>query len=740
VGLLGGCREEPYVTELLDYPEMVFTSQWISFGETDQGDETVRSFTIQNSGELSLGISGIYKGAGHEDSFSVSYDASTITCPEADEGGEEASAKDIDTAGGEDTSSPSGEGEEEKPGVIQLGEDCKLTVDVAFSPAHVGKSFGAIIVETTTQLEDEVGSDIEDPTADADGDGFTAKIDCDDNDPTVGMAPAGGTCDGELSASTFEPEWFADPDQTKAIVYLEGDGLLGKGISVVQPRFVDFGHVWTGEEEVQYIEVTNGGDGDLELATPLLSSNCDEAFTVSWSYDEGSVLEGGASNLIEVTFVPTDQSGAYCLLQVVSDDPENPAITVTMQGNAGVDPENEAPTVVLHSPEIGHRHTGADPLIIEMNIFDVNQPATSLLCKVKSLFLMGVSVANCTPTDESGHVVVELDVNDFEPGVDTILIQVTDASEVTAYASVPVLIRADYPAGDDDGDGYGDDITGDQFDCDDASTGAYPKAAELYDAIDNDCDGLIDEGTIGFDDDGDTFSEVEGDCNDRDDDSYPGAPEMDDHADNDCDGQVDEGTDLFDDDGDGFAEVNNDCDDTDPTINPGALEYCDGIDNDCNGLTDKLDACIEINTKPMIVGGIQMERTACEEKEVVPVSLMVYDADGQTPHFSWSVTEGGGEIDDPTAQAVNWTAPELPRNSDGQLYSVYAVAVDDHGNQVWDFDEIAVYPTGGLNGRQFVRITAVESSGLCSSAPSTPAAFLALFGLGAVFMRRRRQG
>ena len=740
LGLFPGCREDPYVTELLDYPEMVFTSQWIEFGESDQGEGVVRSFTIQNTGDLDLGISAIYLGAGHDDSFSIAYDPSTVSCPDADvDDGQEASAKDIDTAeSGDDTSAE--ETEEEAPAdtVVALGSDCKLNIDVTFSPGHVGKSFGSVIVETVTQQEGDGQAGVEDPTADEDGDGFTAKIDCDDNDPDVGMAPAGETCEGDSTTTNFEPAYFSDPDQSKAIVYLEGDGLLGKGISLVQPRFVDFGHVWTGEEEVRYVEVSNGGDGDMILSTPQLSSNCDEAFSVSWVYEDGSVLEGGASNLVEVTFQPTDQSGAYCTMQIVSDDPDNPAITVTMQGNAGVDPENVGPSVVLHSPEPGYQHQGAEPLRIELTVFDVNQPATSLLCKVKSLYLVGASVANCTPTEDSGHVVVDLDVNDFDPGVDTLLIQVTDASEVTAYASVPVLIRTDFPASDDDGDGYGDG-TGPDADCDDSDASVYPSAAELYDNIDNDCDSLIDEGTIGYDDDGDTFSEVDGDCNDRDDNSYPGAPEMDDHADNDCDSLVDEGTDLFDDDGDGFAEVNNDCDDSDPSVNPGALELCDGFDNNCNGLTDKLDSCIEINTEPIIVGGIEMARTACEEKESVQLSLFVFDADGQQPSFSWSVTEGGGEIDDPTGQSVNWTAPELSSRSDGQLFSVYAVAVDDNGNQVWDFDEVAVYPNGDLNDRQYVRLVPTEQTGACSSTGSSPSALWAFGLVGLVLAGRSRR-
>ncbi|MBX3250239.1 MAG: VWA domain-containing protein [Myxococcales bacterium] len=73
-----------------------------------------------------------------------------------------------------------------------------------------------------------------------------------------------------------------------------------------------------------------------------------------------------------------------------------------------------------------------------------------------------------------------------------------------------------------------------------------------------------------------------------------------DGVDNDCDGLVDEG---FDRDGDGFTTCGTspggtdpawvDCDDEDPRVFPGARERCNGRDDDCDGSVDAGCACHE---------------------------------------------------------------------------------------------------------------------------------------------------
>jgi hypothetical protein len=76
------------------------------------------------------------------------------------------------------------------------------------------------------------------------------------------------------------------------------------------------------------------------------------------------------------------------------------------------------------------------------------------------------------------------------------------------------------------------------------------------------------------------------DCDDLDPDISPYASEVCDGVDNDCNGLIDDGVDQ-DGDGDTYTTCGGDCNDSDASINPGAAEVCDGIDNNCNGAIDE---------------------------------------------------------------------------------------------------------------------------------------------------------
>ncbi|MBK9400864.1 MAG: HYR domain-containing protein [Bacteroidetes bacterium] len=194
-------------------------------------------------------------------------------------------------------------------------------------------------------------------------------------------------------------------------------------------------------------------------------------------------------------------------------------------------------------------------------------------------------------------------------------------------------------------------------DCNDAVAAINPGAAEVCNGIDDNCNGLTDDGLVFItyyaDVDGDGFGNAASSVSTCD-----GAPAGYVADNTDCDDAQLLYADL---DGDTYGAgapvacgvaSNTDCNDGVAAINPGAAEVCNGIDDNCNGLTDDGlvfityyadvdgdgfgNAASSVSTCDGAPAGYVADNTDCDDAQ-----LLYADVDGDTYGAGAPVACGG---------------------------------------------------------------------------------------------------
>ena len=387
--------------------------------------------------------------------------------------------------------------------------------------------------------------EIVDTDPDADGDGYPASEDCNDDDATISPSSAeicdsvDNNCDGEVDEGVTDT-FYADADT---------DGFGDADASV------DACDAPSG-----YVDVPNDCDDADANTYPGASERCDE---------RDNDCDGEVDEDVLSTWYADADGDAYGDLDAAIEECDPPGGYVDNADDCDDLDDSAYPDAEEVCDEADNDCDG-----------DVDEDVTTTFYQDidgDSYGVADVTAEACA--QPTGYAARSGDCDDAEAAVSPAATELCDGIDNDCDGTVDEDDAADAETfyADDDGDGYGDaaDTTAacaapsgtvsDDTDCDDSDSAINPGAAEVCDEADNDCDGDTDE---------DDATDAETFYADSDGDGYGGTRYS-----------LDSCTQPT-----GYVDNADDCDDLDSSASPAGTEVCDGADNDCDGDTDEDDA------------------------------------------------------------------------------------------------------------------------------------------------------
>ena len=384
---------------------------------------------------------------------------------------------------------------------------------------------------------------------DADGDGVTEDLDCDDADAdnfpgnTEACDEADNDCDGVVDNGVLDTfygdqdgDGFGAPDQvteacSQPAEHVDNDGDCDDDDAAIHPDAV---------------EVCDGADNDCDSAVDDEDDDVDAATATRWFLDSDSDDYGDFDAFVLTCEVPE----GYVADSTDCNDGDfdvNPGVDELCDGqdtdcDGDVDEDDASDASTWYSDSDGDGYGDPD--------------TTTVTCVLPDGYVDDAT--DCDPADSAQHPGADEYCNSEDDDCD---------DDIDEDDAVDALTWYD----DTDNDGYGDPATtteacyepsgytSDATDCDPSQSSVYPGATEtVADGTDQDCDGVD---TCYADGDGDGY----GDPNVTQDDD-----------DLDCSNESS-----------GESDNDDDCDDGDGDVNPDATEVCDGVDNDCDSSTSE---------------------------------------------------------------------------------------------------------------------------------------------------------
>ncbi len=163
----------------------------------------------------------------------------------------------------------------------------------------------------------------------------------------------------------------------------------------ISPSMLDFGSINVGQSPTQAITVSNSGSGDLVIQPVAATSS---PFPIVSDSCSGKILASSSSCSITIQFAPTEQGTFNGLLNILSNDADNPSVTVNLNGAALL------PSSIL-TGKVRESLTGLLLSDVTITITDSVGPHITVTDANGSYTLNGLAKGSFTATfEKSGYV------------------------------------------------------------------------------------------------------------------------------------------------------------------------------------------------------------------------------------------------------------------------------------------------------------------------------------------------
>jgi hypothetical protein len=356
-------------------------------------------------------------------------------------------------------------------GGLTVAPDASAQVVVSYASAEPGSHVATLIVTSNSPVSPSgiIALDAT-LTGDADGDGFLSEAaggdDCDDNDATVHPGANETWYDG------IDSDCAGDDDYDQ-----DGDGWAS----------ADWGGADCDDTDAS---VHPGGTETQDL----LDNDCDGMV------DEDFVLEGEVL-ITEVMHTPTavgEDHGEWFEVQSLSTE------AIDLVGWVFVGEDGDRFTVATHAVLIGGGRVvlGNDPDPATNGGAAVDATwdpsgfalaaADGIEATVEGRSIASVSWTEAWAGDGGASLALDPDHYSAEDAVESIWWCDAEDAMIGGGFGTPNAVNGQCSTVDEDGDGYSPAMG----DCDDEDPDVSPRETEIWDGIDNDCDGLVDNAAV----------------------------------------------------------------------------------------------------------------------------------------------------------------------------------------------------------------------------------------------------